>query len=91
MNPHFVFPQEKLFAIPLSGNMVVNRSLLLELELNDYLDITTSKAQIISAFVTSCLLVHSLIVVCIEDNALLESSLSLLNKVKTLDEGSVYL
>ena len=86
MNPYF-----HIFAIPLSGHIVINRSLLFKLKLNEYSDITTSKAQIISAFVTSCLLVHSLIVVCIEDNALLESSLSLLNKVKTLDEGSVYL
>ena len=37
------------------------------------LDITTSKAQIISAFVTSCSLVHTLIVVCFEDDASLES------------------
>ena len=91
MNPHFVFPQEKLFASPLSGNMVVNRSLLFEFELNKYLEITTSKAQIISAFVTSCLLVHTLIVICFEDNASLEFPASLLNKVGGLDESSVRL
>ena len=91
MNPHFVFPQEKFFAILLSGNMVANRSLLFELELNEYLDITTSKAQIISAFVTRCLLVHTLIVICFEDNASLEFSASLLNKVEALHEGSVRL
>ena len=45
----------------------------------------------ISAFVTSCLLVHMLIVVCVEDNASLESPASLLNKVEALDEGSVRL
>ena len=88
MSPHFVFPQEKLFAIPLSGNMVVNRSFLLELELNGYLDITTSKAQIISAFVTSRLLVHTLIVVCFEGDASLESHASIL---EALDEGSTHL
>ena len=38
MNQYFVFPQEKFFAIPFSGNMTVNRSLLFELELNEYLD-----------------------------------------------------
>ena len=91
MNPNFVLPQEKFFAIPLSGNMVVNRSLLFEFELNEYLDITTSKAQTISAFVTSCLLVHTLIVVYFEDYASLESPASLLNEVKALDEGSVCL
>ena len=91
MNPHFVFPQEKFFAILLSGNMIVNRLLLFELELNEYLDITTSKAQIISSFVTSCLLVHMLIVVCFEDNSSLEFPASLLNKVEALDEGSVCL
>ena len=91
MNPHFVLPQETFFAILLSGNMVANRSLLFELELNKYLDITTSKTPMISAFVTSCLLVHRLIVVCFEDNALLESPASLLNKVEALDEGSVCL
>ena len=91
MNPHFVFPQEKLFVIPLSGNMVVNRSRLFELELNEYLDITTSKAQIISTFVKSCLLVHMLIVVCFEDNASLQFPASLLNKVEALDEGSALL
>ena len=90
MNPHFVFPQEKFFAILLSGNMEVNRSLLFELELNEYLDITTSNAQIISAFVTSCLLVH-MFIVCFKDDASFESSASLLNKVEALDEGSVCL
>ena len=91
MNPHFVFPQEKFFAIPLSGNMVVKGSLLFELELNEYLDITTSNAHIISAFVTSCLLVHILIVVCFEDDDSLESPASLLDNVEVLDEGSVRL
>ena len=91
MNPHFVFPQEQFFVIPLSGNMVVNRSLLFELELNEYLDITTSKAQIISAFVTNCLLVHTLIVVCFEDNASLGFPASSLSQVKAFDEGSVCL
>ena len=91
MNPHFVFPQEKFFAIPLSGNMVVNRSLLFQLELNEYLGITTCKAQIISAFVKSCLLVHTLIVVCFEDIVFLQSPASLLNKVEAFDEGSVHL
>ena len=91
MNPHFVSSQEKFFAILLSGNIVVNRSLLFELELNEYLDITTSKAQIISAFVTSCLLVHTLIVICFEDNASLEFPASVLNKVEALHEGSVCL
>ena len=76
---HTLCPQEKFFAIPLSGNVVVNRSLLFELELNKYLDITTSKAQIISAFVTSCLLVPMFIVVCFEDNASLEFPTSFLN------------
>ena len=90
MNPHFVFPQEKFFAIPLSGNMVISRSSLLEVELNEYLDIKTSKAQIISAFET-CLLVHTLIVVCFEDDALLKSPAPLLNKVEALDEDSVSL
>ena len=71
--------------------MVVNRSLLFELELNEYLDITTSNAQIISAFVTSCLLTHRLIVICFEDDASLESPASLLNKAEALDEGSVRL
>ena len=71
--------------------MVVNTSLLFEVELKKYLDITTSKAQMISAFATSCLLVHMLIVVCVEDNASLESPASLLNKVEALDEGSVRL
>ena len=71
--------------------MMVNRSLLFELELNEYLDITTSKAQIISAFVTSCLLVHTLIAVFFKDNASLESPAPLLNKVEALDEGSVRL
>ena len=80
MNPHFVLPQETFFAILLSGNMVANRSLLFELELNKYLDITTSKTPMISAFVTSSLLVHRLVVVCFEDNALRESPASLLNK-----------
>ena len=91
MNPHFVLLQETFFAILLSGNMVANRSLLFELELNKYLDITTSKAQIISAFVTSCLLAHTLIAVCFEDNASVEFPVSLLNKVEALDEGSVRL
>ena len=59
--------------------------------MNEYLDITTSKVQIISTFVTSCLLVHMLIVVCFEDNASLEFPVSLLNKVEALDEGSVHL
>ena len=67
-----VSPQEKFFAILLSGNMVVNGSLLFEFELNEYLGITTSKAQIISAFVTSCLLVYTLIVVCFEGGASLD-------------------
>ena len=71
--------------------MVVNRSLLFELELNEYLDITTSKAQIVSAFVTSCLLVHTLIAVFFKYNASLESPAPLLNKVEALDEGSVRL
>ena len=53
------------------------------------LNITTSKAQIVSAFVRSCLLVHTLIVVCFEDNTSLEFMASLLNKA--LDEGSVRL
>ena len=87
MNPHFVLPQETFFAILLSGN----RSLLLELELNEYLDITTPKTQSISAFVTSCLLVHTVIVVGFEDNVSPESPASLLNKVEALDEGSVCL
>ena len=91
MNPHFVFPEEKFFAIPLSGNMVVNRSLLFKLELNKYLDMNTTKAQIVSAFVTSCLLVHSLIVVYFEDDASPESPAPLLSKVESLDEGSVCL
>ena len=91
MNPHFVFPQEKFFAIPLSGNMVISRSSLLEVELNEYLDIKTSKAQIISAFETTCLLVHTPIVVCFEDDAFLKSPASLLNKVEALDEDSVSL
>ena len=43
MNPHFVSPQEKAFAILLSGNIVVHRSNRFELEFNEYLDITTSK------------------------------------------------
>ena len=90
MNPHFVFPQEKFFAIPLSGNMVISRSSLLEVELNEYLDIKTSKAQIISAFET-CLLVHTLIVVCFEYDALPKSPAPLLNKVEALDEDSVSL
>ena len=90
MNPHFVFPQEKFFAIPLSGNMVISRSSLLEVELNEYLDIKTSKAQIISAFETTCVLVHTLIVVCFED-VLLKSPASLLNKVEALDEDSACL
>ena len=71
--------------------MVVNRSLLPELELNEYLNITTSKAQIISAFVTICILVHMFIVVCFEDDASLESPASLLNKVEALNEGSARL
>ena len=71
--------------------MVVKGSALFELELNEYLDITTSKAQIISAFLTSCLLVHKLIVFCFEDYASLESPALLLTKVKALDEGSVRL
>ena len=54
------------------------------------LDINISKAQTTSAFVTSCLLVHMLIVVCFEEDASLESPASLLNKVKAL-EGSVCL
>ena len=40
MKPCFVFPQQKFFAIALSGNTVVNRSTLFELELIKYLDIT---------------------------------------------------
>ena len=71
--------------------MVVNRSLLFELELNEYWDITTSKAQIISAFVRSCLLVHTFINICFEDDASLESPVSLLYKIEALDEGSVQL
>ena len=71
--------------------MVVNRSLLFELELDKYLDITTSKAQIISPFVTSCLLVHTLIVICFEDNASLEFPASVLNKVKAFHESSIRL
>ena len=70
---------------------VVNWLLLFELKLNVYLEITTSKAQIISALVTSCLLVHMLVVVCFKDNASLESPASLFNKVKALDEGSICL
>ena len=70
---------------------MVNRSLLFDFKLNEYLDITTSKAQIISAFVTSCLLVHTPFAVCFKDNASLESPASLLNKVEALDEGSVRL
>ena len=91
MNLHFVFPQDKFFAIPLSGNMVVNRSLFFEPELNEYLDLTPSKAQIISASATSSLLMHRLIAVCFDDNASLESPVSLLNKVEALDEGSARL
>ena len=45
----------------------------------------------VSAFVTSCLLVHTLIVVCFEDNASFESAASLLNKVEALDKGAVRL
>ena len=71
--------------------MMVNRSLLLELELNKYLDMTTSEAQLISAFVTSCLLGHLVIIVCFGDHTSLESSTSLLNQVKALDKGSVRL
>ena len=71
--------------------MVVKRSALFELELNKYLDRTRSKAQTISAFVTSCLLVHKLIIFCFEDDASLESPALLLNKVEALDEGSVRL
>ena len=70
---------------------MVNRSLLFELELNEYLDINTSKAKIISAFVKSYLLVYTLIVVCFEDDASLQPPASLLNKVEALDEGSVRL
>ena len=91
-NIHILFSGKKNYSlIPLSENMVVNRSLLFELELNEYLDITTSKAQIISAFVTSCLLVHTLIAVFFKYNASLESPAPLLNKVEALDEGSVRL
>ena len=86
---HIFFPQEKFFAIPLSGNMVLNRSLLFELELNEYFDITTFKAQIISAFVTSYLLVPTLIVLCFEDDASLESLTLLINNIEALDEGSI--
>ena len=71
--------------------MVVSRSLLFELEFNEYLDKTTSKAQIISAFVTSCLLLHTLVASCFKDNASLESPESLFSKVEALDEGSVRL
>ena len=88
MNQHFVFSEEKFFAIPLSRNMVVNRSPLFRLELNVYLCITTSKAQIISVLVTSCLL---LIIVCYGDNASLEYLAPLLSQVKALDECSVRL
>ena len=70
---------------------MVNRSFLFELELNEYLDTTTSKAQIVSALVTSYLLVHQLIVVYFEDDASLESPASLRNNVEALDEGSVRL
>ena len=80
MNPHLVFSQEKLFAILLSKNVVVNRSLLFDLELNKYLDITKFKTETISAFVTSCLLVHMVIVVCSEGNTSLESLLFALFK-----------
>ena len=59
--------------------------------MNEYLDITTSKSQLISAFVTSCLFVHTLIVACFEDAASLESPALLLNKIEALDEGSVRL
>ena len=69
---------------------MVNRSFLFDLELNEYLDITTSKAQIVSALVTSYLLVHPLIVY-FEDDASLESPGSLRNNVEALDEGSVRL
>ena len=71
--------------------MMVNRSLLFELELNEYLDITTSKAQIISIFITSCLLVHTLIAVFFKDNALLQSPAPLLNKFEALDKDSARL
>ena len=69
--------------------MVLNRSLLFELELNEYFDITTFKAQIISAFVTSYLLVPTLIVLCFEDDASLESPTLLINNIEALDEGSI--
>ena len=69
--------------------MVLNRSLLFELELNEYFDITTFKAQIISAFVTSYLLVPKLIVLCFEDDASLESLTLLINNIEALDEGSI--
>ena len=71
--------------------MMVNRSLLLELELNKYLDMTTSKAQLISAFETSCLLGHMVIIVCFGEHTSLESFTSLFNQVKALDKGSVRL
>ena len=76
--------------------MMINRSLLFELELNEYLDITTSKAQIVSVFVTSCLLdicnAYAILnVVCFEDDVSFETPPSLFSKVEALDEGSVRL
>ena len=64
--------------------MVVYRSLLFELELNEYFRHNKLCNKL---FVTSCLL-HTLIGVCFENNASLESTTSLFNKVEELDEGS---
>ena len=68
--------------------MVLNRSFLFELELNEYFDIITFKAQIISAFVASHLLVPTVIVVCFKDDASLESPTLFINNSEAL-EGSI--
>ena len=47
---HFVLPQANVFAIWLSGNIELKKSDLLSHERNECFTMTTSRANIISAF-----------------------------------------
>ena len=89
--PIFSFPTRKIICYSTVRKHGVKQITFIWAWTEQVFVITTSKPQIISAFLTNCLLVYTLIVVCFEDDASLEFPASLFNKFKTLDEGSVHL
>ena len=66
---HFFLTHENVLATSLSRNMVANSSFLFELELNKCLDMTTSKAHIISTLITRVLFVQESIKDCLQEDS----------------------